>query len=470
MNQLLKVALIKSAKFEFSKIDVLGNTLLIGANGAGKTTLLRAMLYLYTANSKSLGINTAKKNPFSDYYFEYENSYIAYIYKKDKKYILAVVYKISGVFIRLCMFNDMPNLKKIFIKDNRVLLPQELWLKLKNIAIISNVLRASEYLKILYGQSQKEFSLFSLKDYSGFTKTISNIFINSNVDSNTIKKVLVNSLDENVLIDLDRIKRQLSEFVRVYNDIKIYELNTKNIQKISKKLFEIQNIKNELNLHFGMIEHSKLAYKNQIDILKEKLNKIEKELFSKNEEFIKDKKRYENKINTITEEIGYKKRKIKELEEKKRFYEKEQIGFKLQEFQKLVILEKNLQDLNRQKEFLTQKQTDIKKSNENEIDRLKNSYQSQKNVLLDDKFKKIEQINKKINSLKDKKIAEIDSANKIFVKEKEDKQNLLNELNSELNNIQNQITQTKNQLFSYEKEEYLKKLYLDKKDIQKQKD
>ena len=90
MNQLLKIALIKSAKFEYSKIDLSGNSLLIGANGVGKTTLLRAILYFYTANAKSLGINSAKKTSFNDYYFEYENSYIAYIYKKDKKYILAI--------------------------------------------------------------------------------------------------------------------------------------------------------------------------------------------------------------------------------------------------------------------------------------------------------------------------------------------------------------------------------------------
>jgi len=88
MNGLKKVTLIKSAKFDFSSVNVEGNSLFIGANGAGKTTLLRAILYFYTASSQGLGISSSKKISFSDYYFEYENSYIVYIYQKDDKYVL----------------------------------------------------------------------------------------------------------------------------------------------------------------------------------------------------------------------------------------------------------------------------------------------------------------------------------------------------------------------------------------------
>jgi len=469
MNQLLKIALIKSAKFEYSELDLVGNTLLIGANGAGKTTLLRAILYFYTANAKSLGINTAKKSSFSDYYFEYENSYIAYVYKKDKKYILVIVYKMSTIFIKLCMFNEMPNLQEIFIQNNKVLLPQELFINLKNRAVLSNALKPSEYLKTLYGKMQKEFSLFFLKDYSGFIKTLSNIFINSKVDSNTIKKVLTNSLDEDIIIDLDRIKRQLSEFETTYNDIKLYEANLKNIQKIINYLHQIEATKNELSLNFSTIEYSKISYKKEIEALQNELDNKNKELFLIEEEFKKDKKRFENKINSLIEEIGYKKRKIKELEQKKANYENEQIEFKIKEFQKLQILEKNLEDLKEQKEFLTKKQTDLKKANENEINRLKNNFQSQENILLSKKLSQIEQINKQIDLLKDKKTDELDEINKFFKKQKEDIQKQINKLNLELNNIENKIIQINEQIFKFEDEDNLKNLYLEKNNLQNNK-
>ena len=82
MDGLISISLIKSAKFDFAQLPLDGNTLCVGANGAGKTTLLRAVLFFYVANGRTLGINSNKKVAFSDYYFEYENSYIAYVYKK----------------------------------------------------------------------------------------------------------------------------------------------------------------------------------------------------------------------------------------------------------------------------------------------------------------------------------------------------------------------------------------------------
>ena len=117
MDGLIKVALIKSAKFDYTEVNVDGNSLFIGANGAGKTTLLRAILYFYTGSSTGLGISSSKKISFSEYYFEYENSYIVYIYKKDDKYVLVTVYKDSGIKFRFTLCNILPNIKDIYIDE-----------------------------------------------------------------------------------------------------------------------------------------------------------------------------------------------------------------------------------------------------------------------------------------------------------------------------------------------------------------
>ena len=114
MDGLKKIALIKSAKFDFNEIDLDGNNLFIGANGAGKTTLLRAILYFYTADARSLGINSTKKISFNDYYFEYQHSYLIYMYKKDDQYILTIIYKDSNIKFRLCLFMKF-QISKIYL-------------------------------------------------------------------------------------------------------------------------------------------------------------------------------------------------------------------------------------------------------------------------------------------------------------------------------------------------------------------
>ena len=54
MDGLINTTLVKSAKFDFTSVNLDGNSLFIGANGAGKTTLLRAILFFYIGSSEGL--------------------------------------------------------------------------------------------------------------------------------------------------------------------------------------------------------------------------------------------------------------------------------------------------------------------------------------------------------------------------------------------------------------------------------
>ena len=183
MDGLINTTLVKSAKFDFTSVNLDGNSLFIGANGAGKTTLLRAILFFYTGSSEGLGINRTKKISFADYYFPYENSYIIYTYKKGEKYVLAVAYKDSNIKYYFALFDEKPDIQKIFIEENNK--PIELVNlkpKLKEISNLSNIVQnGAKYREILYSKNTKEneYSLFEAKEYESFTRTLSNIFINS---------------------------------------------------------------------------------------------------------------------------------------------------------------------------------------------------------------------------------------------------------------------------------------------------
>lgn len=462
MDGLINLTLINSAKFDYADINLDGNTLFIGANGAGKTTLLRAVLFFYTGNSEGLGINSSKKTPFIDYYFPFENSYLVYTYKKADKYILVFAYKDrNSLKFVFNLFNTLPNIKDIFINsENRAKEFSQIRETLKSISNSSDIIQSgAKYKEILYTKNNikaKEFSLFEAKDYDSFVKSLTNIFVNSKVDSEIIKKVIISSLELKNSIDIEQIQRYLVEFNRINNDIKLFD-NSKN--SIEKLILELKNYEENLALmenSFKTLYSSKEALKIKDTNLKDELVSFQNNLLDKKEEFDRKNSDFnlkkEKKLKEMTE-IEYF---LKNCSSKKEYYKKENIFDKIDKYSKIGDLKENLDRLKVKKDALLNEYKDIEQHFENQKNGAKNSFiaknneiEKQENLLQLEFEKKKTEIILKINSKKD----EIKEKSRNFEIERS---NELNSCELKILELKNKIKEQKNISFVFSQEKILK--------------
>jgi len=460
MDGLIKVALIKSAKFDYTEVNVDGNSLFIGANGAGKTTLLRAILYFYTGSTTGLGISSSKKISFSEYYFEYENSYIVYVYKKDDKYVLVTVYKESGVKFRFTLCNALPNIKDIYI-DEETHKPKEkakLFLTLKELGTTSNVISGGvKYKEILYSRNNtlRYFSLFEAREYDGFVKTLSNIFINSKVDSDIIKKVIVSSLNIQSDIDLSTTKRHLEGFNGYFEDIKSYEKQTHAIKKIVEKLNEYEQTKVLLQDDMSTLLSSKKSvekdsaeFTNAIQTAQIKQQEIETALEYVYNLYTKRKDKH-NQTKGLLD--GF----IKKANEKKAYYEKNAISSKIQAYENLGLEQNALLDITSKKEFLTKEFSTIEQNHLYTCKSIENNYSENKNTQTS-KLQSIQnQSKEKQYQLKEQEQEELSKTNSIYIDSLLSLKDTKNDVKSEIQKQKYEIQRIGRQLFCFENENKL---------------
>ncbi|MEA2018610.1 MAG: ATP-binding protein [Campylobacterota bacterium] len=455
MNGLKQVTLIKSAKFDFASVSVDGNSLFIGANGAGKTTLLRAILYFYTASSTGLGISNNKKISFSDYYFEYENSYIAYVYKKDDKYVLVTAYKDGAVKFRFTLFNTMPNIKEIYTKNDEPLLPAELFIKLKELGTCSNIIQnGAKYKEILYSKNHKlkYFSLFEAKDYESFTKTLSNIFINSKVDSDAIKKVIVSSLGIDNKIDISQIQRYLSRFNGYYEDIKYYEQNSSIIKEVINTLDQYEQTKGLLQDDMSTLCNSKQKCVELLDTLNKEIEKLQNE-----HSVLIEKKGYEQSLyhkrkDKLNQSKGGVDSFLKQVNNKKDKYKKENIEQKLEAYDTLHIEREKLKSVNAKKDFLTKESEDIKTNHTLQIQTIENSFITSKNIFQSKIYDLKKEQDKKISLIEKEQSIELEKINEEYHKKSLEQKDQQKDQGSQIQELNYKIKDLQNKTFVFEDE------------------
>lgn len=462
MDGLINTTLIKSAKFDFASANIEGNSLFIGANGAGKTTFLRAILFFYIGSSEGLGINKAKKISFADYYFPFENSYIVFTYKKDEKYVLVIAYKDGNIKFNFALFNELPNIKEIFIEDdNKPIELGKLRLKLKNISNLSNIIQTGgKYREILYSKNSKEreYSLFEAKEYDSFTRTLSNIFVNSKVDSNSIKKVIVSSLNLDAFIDISQLQRYLKDFNLLYEDILKYEKSSKDILKVIAFLKDYEQTKVFMEDEFKTLFSSKEFVINLIkDLVKEleieqNILKKEKENFEKVKNiFVKKKESYIGKNANIKEFL-------KKCDEKKEYYESINIEEKVQEYSKKSAFEESLNLQISNKDFLTSEYKQLDENHQNQIEKINNSFVFLKNNLDKQIFDLKNEQKEKIDKIQKNQNEAVSEINNQFNKKRLDFKDAQNELNTQKQKLEYERKDEENKIFIFKESDEKERL------------
>src|SRR5438477_5065228 len=226
MKSLSKIIFINSAAIKFAEIHLDGNVHFIGTQGVGKSTALRAILFLYNADKLKLDIPRDKKT-FDEYYFPFQNSYIIYEVQTGNTPYCILAFKSQGrVAFR---FFDSPFDKKFFIDDEARAF--ESWDKTravfgKDIYYTRIIHSYDEFRNILYGNNKglanefRKYAILESKQFQNIPRTITNVFHNTDLSAEFVKKTIIDSLnEEEVKIDLTTYSQNhLKDFEAHLND------------------------------------------------------------------------------------------------------------------------------------------------------------------------------------------------------------------------------------------------------------
>ncbi|MBN2892446.1 MAG: ATP-binding protein [Bacteroidales bacterium] len=340
MRFLSKIVLIKSASFDFQELYLDGNVHFTGDQGTGKSTIQRAILFLYNADSQNLGIK-AKQDNFADFYLPNTNSHIIYeINTENSKFTIWLHKESNHVCYRFIAapYNQeyfVENTAKGFFSRN----PEDVLgdLRQRNIRVHRQITKYTEFRDILYGnidnsKQMREFAnyyLFKSPVYHNIPKTITSIFLNSELKSSDIKNTIIQSLSQNdfqqnegkgYVIDLPSLKRQLSDFAKDYHDINNYSKIQKRAESIIAIYNEIQSLEQDKILTAQQIGSNIKVLKSKLEFSEQEKNKLNNELTNQtnSEKDFADK--YKKEYEAIKKEIDVLEDKIKTAEKKQLHY------------------------------------------------------------------------------------------------------------------------------------------------------
>jgi|GEM_PF-2327540 len=409
MKHLNKIIFIKAANIDYQEIQLNGNAHFTGDQGVGKTTVLRAILFFYNADTQKLGIpKVSNKSDFAEYYFEFPNSHIIYeIATKEGKYLIWLYKEHNQLCYR---FIDSEYKRGFFLEET----PKGI-LSLKPNKISENILKQTrhsrkiikftEYRNIIYGATNhinglsrnfKQYAIIESPAYQNIPKTISNIYLNSNLKSDAIKTTIINSIsiDDFALnegkgykVDLNVLRTQLSDFKQDYNDISAYEKIKKRatiiiqyyeelIKKEQEKILAAKtlgaNSKN-VTAELDKLKNEQIELKSNLTVIQNKIKEVNKE--------------FDNTKSSYTQKIAIEKKNIEDANNKVIHYKtinKENLSGieSILEFvskEELFIIEKK--KIKNEYEILTSKVQSIEEKYKNILQQSENNHKASTNSI-----------------------------------------------------------------------------------------
>ncbi len=357
MRALRKIVFVNSAHIRYAEVRLDGNVHFIGTQGVGKSTLLRAILFFYNADKLRLGIPKEMKG-FDEFYLPHANSYIVYEVEHEHGPFCILTFRSSG---RACYrFIDAEYSKDWLVDENGEVTAEGKVIRERvGGAYMSKIIdRYEQYRDILYGNRQavgKEFARFQLMEtnrYQNIPRSIQNVFLNSRLDANFIKDIIIRSMsEEEANIDLGYFRRQVSDFEQEYKDISCwYKLNQKGESTVRKQADAVVKAYHELLYMRQQIKELCGELKYAVRNCRERQPLIEKKMEELLEEQGRQKRlldelqeKFDAEKSTLNQEQGVVNDRLKRLKERREFYTAKQIEQVLKRFDKEQMVREKLE-------------------------------------------------------------------------------------------------------------------------------
>jgi len=336
MRYLNKIIFLNSAHIPYAEIKVDGNVHFAGTQGVGKSTIQRAILFFYNADKSRLGIPKEKK-PFQAYYFEYPNSYLVFEVMRNNQPYTIVVFNNRG---RICYrFIDCAYQREMMMDSQGEVYSD--WTSIRahiapHVSISPIVDTYDEYRNIIFGNSNevrpqfRKYAITESSKYQNIPRTIQNIFLNSKLDAEFIKKTIVDSMtDSELAINTEEIRRQTTPFGQEYRDIMLWEEHNskgeivvrKQAEHVIKHYGQLLLIDNEISDLCAFLRYAK----HRDDELRPQLEKQRDEKQKEQERIQRlineEEQKYTEKRDKILREIGALQASLKIVTTKRAEYE-----------------------------------------------------------------------------------------------------------------------------------------------------
>jgi len=369
----------------------------IGTQGVGKSTLLRAILFFYNADTLGLGIPSQKKS-YLDYYFNHSNSYIIYeVVREDGKFCV-VSYKSQH---KVCFRFFSEEYKQEYFIDKNGNVPES-W---EGIAQQLDAHRISytkrkideykEYRDIIYGNNVdkkhelRKYSILESKDYQQVPKTIQNVFLNSKMEADFIKKIIILSLDNDVRIDLNQYAHHLNDFETQLTDIRKFKFPSTITQaeNIAKLFIAIRHLEREKRMLAKELAYAVNENEKQEPQITERLKTHQEKEGGSKGKLTRAKELFDEKAKEINGKISIQKDYLKKAKELSEEYERKNINQIIAKVEKKADFEKEKNSLQNEKALLSAQFADLEAKFNALFEHFENGYKDFLNGKNDEKNK-----------------------------------------------------------------------------------
>ena len=325
MKYLNKIIFINSANIPYAEISVDGNVHFTGTQGVGKSTALRALLFFYNADKQRLGIGQGQKS-FDEFYFRYSNSHILYEVMREGGAYTILVSRYQGH--ASWRFIDAPYQREWLVAEDGLVMSD--WTKIReriggNVSLSARIDTAVMYRDIIYGNTHDHkylrYALVNSSHYQNIPRSIQNVFLNTELDARFVKDTIIQSMEDDLPIDLQTYRRLIAGFEREYNEIdcwfKPMGKEEEPVHQLASKIAEqgrkIIAVEQQMKDTWRMLNQAVAESERQIPLLEQEEADIKTKIEKEEQREKELGSEYGKERDSLNQKFGAKKKELEEI-------------------------------------------------------------------------------------------------------------------------------------------------------------